>query len=198
MYIKFSFDFDHSLSSWTFFRGVGGWFVMSRSSPSLSSISCLKCNQLFQEVWNSPGSVLKIAKSPTTVAMQMKVIARANTALWLVNSQVCHCHGCSIFCHITCFSLQKLTLWFRNNVLSLNVLKTNYIHFRDRKSNDSLALNIFKNRCLFFSTERKTCTKFLGVYTNEKLDWSDHVKHIVTSISRNNGILYRIIVLLLI
>ena len=26
--------------------------------------------------------------------------------------------------------LPKLTLWFRSNVLSLNVLKTNYIHFK--------------------------------------------------------------------
>ena len=85
--------------------------------------------------------------------------------------------------------LPKLTLWFRSNVLSHNVLKTNYIHFRGRKSNDNLALNIKLDD---ISLERKTCTKFLGVYINEKLDWSDHVKHIVTPISRNIGVLYRI------
>ena len=38
--------------------------------------------------------------------------------------------------------LPKLTLWFRSNVLSLNVLKTNYIYSRGRKCNDNLALNI--------------------------------------------------------
>ena len=74
-------------------------------------------------------------------------------------------------------------------MLSLNVLKTNYIHFRGWKSNDNLALNIKLDD---ISLERKTCTKFLGVYINEKLDWSDHVKHIVTPISRNIGVLYRI------
>ena len=40
--------------------------------------------------------------------------------------------------------------------------------------------------------ERKKCSKFLGVYINEKLDWSDHAPHIITPISRNIGILYKV------
>ena len=47
---------------------------------------------------------------------------------------------------------------------------------------------------VYIQIKRKTCTKFLGVYNyiNEKLDWTDHVKHIVTPISRNIGILYKV------
>ena len=65
------------------------------------------------------------------------------------------------------------------------------IYYRGRKSNDILALNIKLDD---ISIERKTCTMFIGVYnySDEKLDWSDHVKHIVTPISRNIGVLYRI------
>ena len=87
--------------------------------------------------------------------------------------------------------LPKLALWFRSNLLSLNVLKTNFIHFKGRKSTDNKCLQVKLNG---IQIERKTCTKFLGVYTciNEKLDWSDHVKHIVTPISRNIGTLYKV------
>ena len=85
--------------------------------------------------------------------------------------------------------LPKLALWFRSNLLSLNVLKTNFIHFKGRKSTDNKCLQMKLNG---MQIERKTCTKFLGVYINEKLDWTDHVKHIVTPISRNIGILYKV------
>ena len=85
--------------------------------------------------------------------------------------------------------LPKLALWFRSNLLSLNVLKTNFIHFKGRKSTDNKCLQVKLNG---MQIERKTCTKFLGVYINENLDWTDHVKHIVTPISRNIGILYKV------
>ena len=85
--------------------------------------------------------------------------------------------------------LPKLALWFRSNLLSLNVLKTNFINFKGRKSTGNQCLQVKLNGT---QIERKTCTKFLGVYINEKLDWSDHVKHIITPISRNIGILYKV------
>ena len=43
----------------------------------------------------------------------------------------------------------------------------------------------------WYPDRKKDMYKFLGVY-NEKLDWSDHVKHIITPISRNIGILYKV------
>ena len=85
--------------------------------------------------------------------------------------------------------LPKLALWFRSNILSLNVQKTNFIHFRGRKSNDNESINISLNGT---QIERKVCAKFLGVYINEKLDWKDQVNHITTPISRNIGVLYKV------
>ena len=86
--------------------------------------------------------------------------------------------------------LPKLTLWFRSNILSLNVQKTNFIHFRGKKkSNDNLSIVISVNGT---QIERKTCTKFLGVYINEKLNWKDQVNHVTAPISRNIGVLYKV------
>ena len=42
------------------------------------------------------------------------------------------------------------------------------------------------------TSSRRTCINILGVYIDEKLDWSDHVKHIISQISRNIGILYKV------
>ena len=85
--------------------------------------------------------------------------------------------------------LPKLTSWFRSNILSLNVQKTNFIHFKGRKCSGAQQINVNLDGTRI---ERKTCTKFLGVYINDKLNWSDHVNHIATPISRNIGILYKV------
>ena len=84
--------------------------------------------------------------------------------------------------------LPKLASWFRGNMLSLNILKTNFIHFKGNKSCQR-KLSVRIDDILL---EQKTCTKFLGVLINEKLDWGDHLQHVRTPISRSIGILYRI------
>ena len=50
--------------------------------------------------------------------------------------------------------LPKLALWFRSNLLSLNVLKTSFIYFKGRKSTD--------NKCLQ--------VKLNGIYPDKKKD----------------------------
>ena len=85
--------------------------------------------------------------------------------------------------------LPKLTLWFRSNALSLNVQKTNFMHFKGRKSCHNQSLDIKLDGV---SIERRTCTKFLGVFINDKLTWNDHVNHVAIPISRNIGIMYKV------
>ena len=85
--------------------------------------------------------------------------------------------------------MPKLTHWFRSNIMSLNVQKTNYIYFKERKSREQRNPQVKLDDVLL---EKKTCTKFLGVYINENLNWNDHLKHIRTPISRNIGILYKV------
>ena len=87
----------------------------------------------------------------------------------------------SLITHLD-IELPKLSLWFRSNMLSLNVSKINFIHFTSCKKNEIAPGNIH----LFIddvAIEQKTHTKFLGVVINENLNWSDHVKYISTPIA---------------
>ena len=68
--------------------------------------------------------------------------------------------------------LPKLSKWFKSNILSLNLKKTNFIHFRNSRNH-----NIYNFELLVDNVpiEKKSSTKFLGVYMNEKCNWNDHV-----------------------
>ena len=86
--------------------------------------------------------------------------------------------------------LAKLSEWFRANRLSLNVAKTNYILFGNRKkciSDARFAICIDNN-----TIERVPFTKFLGVYVDEDLNWKQHTAEISKKISKSLGILNRL------
>ena len=61
--------------------------------------------------------------------------------------------------------LVKLNTWFIINKLSLNVSKTNYILFGNRKVHSDLDIKIYNNKIT-----RVSETKFLGVWIDEKLN----------------------------
>ena len=69
--------------------------------------------------------------------------------------------------------LELLSRWFKLNKLSLNVKKTNYMHFctknRTKSSESNLCINMEGVNIQEVST-----TKFLGVVTNNTLAWNDH------------------------
>ncbi len=86
--------------------------------------------------------------------------------------------------------LSKLSEWFRASRLSLNISKTNYILFGNRRK--CLADKKFKI-CIDGNTiERVTFTKFLGVYIDEDLNWKQHTAQISKKISKSLGILNRV------
>ena len=67
------------------------------------------------------------------------------------------------------FQLDKLNRWFQANKLSLNVSKTNFAIFSNKKCDDdyckiSVGMNI----------TRVFVTKFLGVHLDFQLNWSKH------------------------
>lgn len=82
--------------------------------------------------------------------------------------------------------LDRLNIWFAVNKLSLNVSKTNFIIFGNRKFNENLRITINE-----FEIERVYVTKFLGVLIDHKLNWKHHIENICTKISRNTSILYK-------
>ena len=82
--------------------------------------------------------------------------------------------------------LDKLNTWFIINKLSLNVSKTNYILFGNRKVHSDLDIKIYNNKIT-----RVSETKFLGVWIDEKLNWKKHVECVKRNLSRVVGIIYR-------
>jgi exonuclease III len=82
--------------------------------------------------------------------------------------------------------LNKLSIWFRVNKLSLNIKKTNFIVFGKLPQN-SLELKIENERI-----ERVKTAKFLGVVIDEKLKWREHITVVANKVSKSLGVLNRI------
>ena len=70
--------------------------------------------------------------------------------------------------------------------MSLNVSKTNYILFGNRKVYSDLDIKIHNDKIT-----RVSETKFLGVWIDEKLNWKKHVECVKRNLSRVVSIIYR-------
>ena len=87
------------------------------------------------------------------------------------------------------FLTRKISMveWLHINRLSLNVKKTKFMIFSQKK-------NIANDVDIKLNGEyvnRVESTKFLGVYIDSKLSWCDHLKYIKNKISKGIGILYK-------
>ena len=83
--------------------------------------------------------------------------------------------------------LKQLGLWFRGNKLSLNVNKTNFIMFNNKKqprTDVHIALN-------GTNIEHLTHTTFLGVTIDDNLTWREHRKMVETKVSKSIAVLYK-------
>ena len=82
--------------------------------------------------------------------------------------------------------LKEISNWFSANLLSLNVKKTNYILFGNKKPPDiSLLIN---NEKLMRVYE----TKFLGVIIQANLKWNTHVRLLENKISKTIGVISKV------
>ena len=91
--------------------------------------------------------------------------------------------------HTLNLELLKISTWFKCNKLSLNVNKTNFIHFKHANNHyPEFPHNITING---LSLTRKTHSKFLGVLIDEHLNWNEHLRRTSVTISRNVGILFK-------
>ena len=86
-------------------------------------------------------------------------------------------------CKNVSLELDKLNIWFAVNKLSLNVSKTNFILFGNRKYNGKVEIKING-----INIERVYVTKFLGVLIDHQLNWKVHINHICNKVSRNIAI----------
>ena len=70
-------------------------------------------------------------------------------------------------CETMSFELDKMSRWFQANKLSLNVSKTNFMIFSNKKCDDNFKISING-----MDITRVFVTKFLGVHLDSQLNWS--------------------------
>ena len=91
-----------------------------------------------------------------------------------------------VYHHLQCL-ITNLVKWVYCNGLALNLKKTKYMIFSRSKVDLPCPLIISQR-----PIERQEETRFLGVIVDEKLNWSRHVKTILSKMSRYVGIMYKI------
>ena len=82
--------------------------------------------------------------------------------------------------------LDKLNIWFAVNKLSLNVNKTNFILFGNKKQTEGVHITINNVRI-----DRVYVTKFLGVMIDHKLNWKEHIDIINKKLSKSIAIIHK-------
>ena len=83
--------------------------------------------------------------------------------------------------------LSKISTWLKTNKLSLNIGKTHFMLFTDKKRKDhDLTIMIDGTKI-----EEVKKTKFLGVIIDNKLSWKDHVAHVASKVSRGMGMIIK-------
>ena len=86
--------------------------------------------------------------------------------------------------------IQKIYQWTTANKLSINVSKTQLLNFSNRFPDLAQGSDVVS-----MGDERLdmvTSCKYLGVLVDNKLTFKQHICHVISKISKNTGILYRI------
>ena len=87
--------------------------------------------------------------------------------------------------------LQKMSIWFKANKLSLNLTKTKWTLFHSQKKKRLIA-NDLPMLCIDNSEIiRESVIKFLGIFIDENLTWKYHTEHICNKVSKSIGIMYK-------
>ena len=90
-------------------------------------------------------------------------------------------------CKIISRELNILHIWFQVNKLSLNVAKTNFMIFGNKRFEENYMISIKG-----MNINRVYVTKFLGVHIDSKLNWNEHISVIKTKVAKNVSIMNRV------
>ena len=90
--------------------------------------------------------------------------------------------------HILNSELEKVSCWLAANKLSLNVKKSNFLHFRYGKS-QTASPNIKIDN---IAVEEKESTKYLGTFIDNKLNWKTQIQYVKSKLSRGIGMISKI------
>ena len=86
-------------------------------------------------------------------------------------------------CKIISRELNILHIWFHVNKLSLNVAKTNFMIFGNKRFEENYMISING-----MNINRVYVTKFPGVHIDSKLNWNEHISVIKTKVAKNVSI----------
>jgi len=81
----------------------------------------------------------------------------------------------------------NIKYWLNKNKLSLNLSKTKYMIFGNKKINHHARVQIGG-----VDIEKVYETKFLGVIINDKICWKSHIKYISTKISKSISVIAKV------
>ena len=84
-------------------------------------------------------------------------------------------------------NILHIILWFQVNKLSLNVAKTNFMIFGNKRYEENYMVSIDG-----ININRVYVTKFLGVHIDSKLNWNEHISVIKTKVAKNVSIMNRV------
>lgn len=87
--------------------------------------------------------------------------------------------------------LEKVSLWFKSNKLSLNAKKTKFSFFHATNKKQNVPISLPSLRIDNTEIKRDTVTKFLGILIDENLTWEYQIQNINTKICKSIGILYK-------
>ena len=90
--------------------------------------------------------------------------------------------------HILNTELEKVSCWLAANKLSLNVKKSNFLHFK--YGNSQIASPNIKIDNI--AIEEKESTKYLGTFIDNKLNWKTQIQHVKAKLSRGSGMISKI------
>ena len=93
-----------------------------------------------------------------------------------------------LYVEVANLELEKITCWFYKNKLSINVKKSNFVIFRQRKNRQILDL-AFNNSN--YSIDRVKEATFLGVILDEHLTWKSHIHNVARKVSKAIGVIYK-------
>ena len=87
--------------------------------------------------------------------------------------------------------LQKISIWFKPNKLSLNLIKTKWTIFQSQKKKRLIANDLPILYIYSFEILIESVTKFLGIFIDKSLTWKYHIEHVCNKVSESIEIMYK-------